>query len=267
MSFVDNFTKVYSFISPVIDIAILAFVLYKAILLIMNTNGVQIITSAIFIAGAYVLAIVLNLETLLWILNTLMPGLFIAFAIVFQPELRKIFVKLGQTEWLSLNSRTKHTYIDSALIAAEILSKMRRGMLLVFMRHTKFDDIIEPATKLNADLTSNLLVTIFGHDTPLHDGACFVQGGKIIAAGCFLPLSERNDIRKSFGTRHRAALGISEVSDCVVLIVSEESGAISLAYDSNIYYDLSIEQITQILEKKLEVTPEVKIKEASGDEN
>jgi diadenylate cyclase len=152
------------------------------------------------------------------------------------------------------------------LIAAEILSKQKRGMLVVFMRHTKLDNIMETGTRVNADLSSNLLVTIFGHDTPFHDGACVIQGGKLLAAGCFLPLSEQYDIKKTFGTRHRAALGQSETSDAVVLVVSEENGAISLAYNSQLHYDLSMEQVTQILETQLDITPDEQKIEDTIDE-
>ena len=148
-----------------------------------------------------------------------------------------------------------------------MLSKQKRGMLAVFMRHTKMDDILQSGTKLNADLSSSLLVTIFGMDTPLHDGACFIQGGKLIAAGCFLPLSEQYDIKKTFGTRHRAALGLSEISDAVVLVVSEETGAMSLAYDSKLHYDLSATEITKILENLLEITPESYNMEDTIDEH
>ena len=101
-----------------------------------------------------------------------------------------------------------------------------------------------------------MLVTIFGHDTPLHDGAAIIQNGKLLAAGCFLPLSEQYDIRKTFGTRHRAALGLSEATDAVILVVSEESGAISLAYDSHLHYDLTTEQLTGTLETLLDITAE-----------
>ena len=227
----------------------------------------QLIKAAVLVAMAYVVAYLLRLQTLLWVFNIMAPGLLISFAIVFQPELRKIFLKLGQTEWFAFGSRSKHTYVDSVLIAAETLSKQRRGMLAVFMRHTKLDNIIETGTRINADLSSSLLVTIFGHDTPLHDGACFIQGGKLIAAGCFLPVSEQYDIKKTFGTRHRAALGLSEVSDSVVLVVSEESGAISLAYDSKLHYDLSMEQLTRILESQLEITPDEQKIEDTIDEH
>ncbi|WP_288958468.1 diadenylate cyclase CdaA [uncultured Treponema sp.] len=263
----SSLLKIYNYAGSVVDIGVLSFLLYKAYEIITRTNAMQLIKAAVLVAMAYVIAYLLRLQTLLWVFNIMAPGLLISFAIVFQPELRKIFLKLGQTEWFAFGSRSKHTYVDSVLIAAETLSKQRRGMLAVFMRHTKLDNIIETGTRINADLSSSLLVTIFGHDTPLHDGACFIQGGKLIAAGCFLPVSEQYDIKKTFGTRHRAALGLSEVSDSVVLVVSEESGAISLAYDSKLHYDLSMEQLTRILESQLEITPDEQKIEDTIDEH
>lgn len=263
----DILTQIVNVIRPVLDIGILTFLLYKAYNLVIRTNAVQILKALIIVALIYGVAFILKLDTLLWIMNIIAPGLLVSFAIVFQPELRKIFLKLGQTEWFAFGNRSKHTYVDSVLIAAEMLSKQRRGMLAVFLRHTKLDDIMDTGTILNADLSSSLLVTIFGHDTPLHDGACFIQGGKLLAAGCFLPVSEQYDIKKTFGTRHRAALGLSEVSDSIILVVSEESGAISLAYDSKLHYDLTMEQLTHILESQLEITPDAQIIEDTIDEH
>ena len=259
--------KIYDFIRPILDIGILTFLLYKAYELLRKTNGIQIIKAAIIVAIAYFVCWVFQLNTMLWIFNLIAPGMIVAFAIVFQPEFRKMFLKLGQTDWFTFGKRSKHTYVDQVLIAAEILSKQKRGMLAVFMRHTEMEDILDSGTRINADLSSNLLVTIFGHDTPLHDGACFIKGGKLVAAGCFLPLSEQRDIKKTFGTRHRAALGLSEVSDCIVLVVSEETGAYSLAYDSVLHYDLSLEQVTRILESQLDITSESKKIEDTIDEH
>lgn len=254
MGSLERFPEIYEYIRPVLDIGVLAFILYKMYGLIVKTQSLQIIKFGFTILTAYVIALILNLSMLLWLLHLLAPGVLIGFAIVFQPELRKIIFKLGQTQWFKFRRRTKHAYIDSVLIAAEMLSKQKRGMLAVFTRKTSLKDIMDTGTYLNADLTSSLLVTIFGHDTPLHDGAAVIQDGKITAAGCFLPLSEQYDIRKTFGTRHRAALGVSEETDAVVLIVSEESGAISLAYDSHLHYDLTMEQLTATLENLLEIT-------------
>ncbi len=267
MSAFDNLLKAYEFIRPVIDIGVMTFIIYKAYEIIVKTNAMQIIKAAVVVAMAYALALLFHLDMLLWVLRKLAPGLVICFAILFQPELRKVFLKLGQSQWFTFGNRSKHTYVDTVIIAAEMLSKMKRGMLVVFTRHTKLDDIIDTGTRINADLSSALLVTIFGHDTPLHDAACIVQNGKIISAGCFLPLSEQYDIKKTFGTRHRAALGLSEISDAVVLVVSEESGAISLAYDSRLHYDLNTTQITRQLEKLLDLTAKEKTIEDTIDEN
>ncbi len=267
MNEVSVFFRIYDGIRPAIDIAVLSFLMYKAYSLIVKTNAVQLIKAAVTVVTAYALAVLLQLHTLLWIFSVIAPGLMLVFAIVFQPELRKLFLKLGQTRWFTFGSRAKHSYVDSVLIAAEMLSKQKRGMLVAFMRHTKMDNILGTGTRLNADLSSSLLVTIFGHNTPLHDGAAFIQGGRIVAAGCFLPVSEQYDIKKTFGTRHRAALGLSEASDCVVLVVSEETGAYSLAYDSKLHYDLTLEQVTRILERQLEITPEQQIIEDTIDEH
>lgn len=266
MTSIDRLLYIYNYLRPFLEIPILTFILYKAYDFMSKTNSIQIVKSFIIVGIVYGIAVLLNLTTILWILNILAPGLVVAFAVIFQPEIRKIFLKIGQTGWFAFGSRSKHTYVDAVLIAAEMLSKQRRGMLAVFLRHTKMDNILQTGTKLNADLSSSLLMTIFSMDTPLHDGACFIQGGKLLAAGCFLPLSEVYDIKKTFGTRHRAALGLSEVSDAVVLVVSEETGAISLAYDSKLNYDLSITEITKILENLLEITPDAQNMEDTIDE-
>ena len=263
----EQLKKIYSFISPVLDIAIIAFVLYKAYELLHKTNGIQILKTAFLVGVFYLFAKVLQLNTILWILNIIAPGLLVCFVIVFQPELRKIILKLGQKEWLTFGHRLKHTHVDAVLIAADQLSKMKRGMLAVFIRHTKMDDYIDTGTRLDANLSSALLYTIFSHDTPLHDAACFIQGGKIVAAGCFLPLSEQFDIKKTFGTRHRAALGLAEQTDAVVLVVSEETGAISLAYDSKLHYDLSITELTKTLEELLEINSDSQLIEDTVDES
>ncbi|GAG00266.1 unnamed protein product, partial [marine sediment metagenome] len=117
-------------------------------------------------------------------------------------------------------------------------------------------NVLDTGTRLNADLSTSLILTIFGYEAPLHDGAILIQSGTVVAAGCFLPLSEQADIRRSFGTRHRAALGLAENTDAVVLVVSEESGAISLAHDANLYYDLSISEIRTAMRRLLDFRDE-----------
>ncbi|ULQ59710.1 diadenylate cyclase CdaA [Brucepastera parasyntrophica] len=256
MEIIKRLSAIYSYIQPFLDVLILAGLLYTVYRILLKTQAIHLLKGAISVLAIYAVAFILRLNTLLWLLNILAPGLLVAVVIVFQPELRKIFLKIGQSDWLRVGKRSKHSHLDSVLTAAEILSNQRRGMLAVFIRRNTLKDITETGTRLNADLSSSLIVTIFGHDTPLHDGAVIIQGGHLIAAGCFLPLSEQHDIRKTFGTRHRAALGLTEETDAVVMIVSEETGAISLAYDSKLYYDLSSVEIIRQLEGILELGSE-----------
>jgi diadenylate cyclase len=234
------------------DIAILAFLLYKAYELLLKTQALPMIKGAGFLALVYGIAVLLKLTTMVWILNVLAPGLLVTVAIVFQPELRKIILRLGQSELFRPNSKPNLGHLEAVITAAEILSQERRGVLVVFPRKINLKSIIDTGTRLNAEISSSLIVAIFQFDGPLHDGAMVIQNERIIAAGCFLPLSEQQDIKKSFGTRHRASLGMSEQSDAVVLVVSEETGAISVAFDGKLYYDLSSIEATRKLSNLLE---------------
>jgi diadenylate cyclase len=186
------------------------------------------------------------------VLKTRGPALFTAIAIVFQPELRKIIIRLGQGEFFRPDTKPRIGQLEAVVTAAELLSQQRRGMLVVFPRKINIRNIIETGTRINAEISSSLIVAIFEFDGPLHDGAMIIQNSRIAAAGCFLPLSEQQDIRKSFGTRHRASLGMSEQSDAVVLVVSEETGAISVAFDGKLYYDLSPLEVTRKLKELLD---------------
>ena len=241
-----------SYIRSFVEIVVISFLLYQ-VYKILEKQIMSLIRGGLSILIIYTVAYVFRLTTLLWIIHAIAPGFIIAIAIVFQPEMRKIFLKIGQHNWFSFSKKTSNSQLDSVLTAAELLSVDKRGMLVIFLRNNNLQDIIETGTILNADLTASLLVTIFKFDTPLHDGATIVRNDKIISAGCFLPLSEQQDIKKSFGTRHRASLGITEQSDAIVLVVSEETGALSLAYDSNLYYDLSRKEIIERLERLLNI--------------
>ncbi len=252
MEWLQNAAAIYNWIRPAVDIAILAFLLYRGYDLLVKTQAVQLIRGAGLLVILYGLAFFFRLTTLQWILNLLAPGLFIAIAIVFQPELRKIIMRLGQGEWFRLDAKPSLGHLESVMTAAEILAEQKRGALVVFPRRVGIKNIVDTGTKINAELSSSLIITVFAFDGPLHDGAMIVQNGRILAAGCFLPLSEQQDIRQSFGTRHRAALGLSEETDSVVLIVSEETGAISLAYDSKLYYDLSPVSVQRKLRELLD---------------
>ncbi|GMO39723.1 MAG: diadenylate cyclase CdaA [Termitinemataceae bacterium] len=245
-------SAVYNFFRPILDIVVLAFLLYQAYKLLAKTQAVQLLKGAGFLASVFIVAYVLKLDTLLWLLNLLAPGLLIAVAIVFQPELRKIIITLGLGDIFRPDNKPRLGQLESVITAAEILSQQRRGMLIVFPRRTNIKNIIETGTRINGEISSTLIVTVFQFDGPLHDGAMIIQNGKIVSAGCFLPLSEQQDIRKNFGTRHRASLGMSEASDAVVLVVSEETGAISLAYEGQIYYNLNPDEVQSKLHNLLD---------------
>jgi len=252
MAWFQRLLAIYDQIRPILDVALLAFILYKGYELLEKTQALPLVKGAGFLAIVYGIAYLFNLTTLRWVLTIIAPGLFIAIAIVFQPELRKIFMRLGQGEFFKPSTIVHIGKLDAVVTAAEIISEQRRGMLVVFPRKINIKNIIDTGTRINAEISSSLIVAIFEFDGPLHDGAMVIQHGKIAAAGCFLPLSERQDIRKNFGTRHRASLGMAEQSDAVVLVVSEETGAISLAYDTKLYYDLSATEVTRKLKELLD---------------
>jgi diadenylate cyclase len=252
LEWLQRLKTIYDIIRPVVDIALLAFLLYKAYDLLIKTQAVQLVKGAGLLALFYGIAYLLKLSTLQWLLTILGPGLFIAIAIVFQPELRKIFIRLGQGELFRPDSKPRIGQLEAVITAAVILSQQRRGALVVFPRRINLKSIMETGTRINGEISSSLIVAIFEFDGPLHDGAMIIQNGRISAAGCFLPLSEQQDIRKSFGTRHRASLGMSEQSDAVILVVSEETGAISLAVDGKLYYDLSPLEVQRKLKELLD---------------
>ena len=252
MAWIQRLLDMYDLLRPVLDVALLAFLLYKGYELLVKTQALQLVKGASFLVLVYGVAFLFRLTTLQWVLNFLGPGLFIAIAIVFQPELRKIIMRLGQGDFFRPDAKANIGQIEAVIIAAELLSQQRRGMLVVFPKKINIRNVIETGTRINAEISSSLIVAIFEFDGPLHDGAMIIQNGKIVAAGCFLPLSEQQDIKKSFGTRHRASLGMSEQSDAVVLVVSEETGAISLAFDARLYYDLSPIEATRKLKELLD---------------
>jgi len=252
MAWIQHILTFYDLIRPILDVALLAFLLFKGYELLVKTQAMQLVKGAGFLALVYGIAYLFKLSTLQWVLNILGPGLFIVVAIVFQPELRKIIMHLGQGEFFRPDTKPNIGQLEAVVTAAELLSQQRRGMLVVFPRKINLKNIAETGTRINAEISSSLIVAIFEFDGPLHDGAMIIHNGRIVAAGCLLPLSEQQDIRKSFGTRHRASLGMSEQSDAVVLVVSEETGAISLAFDAKLYYDLSTIEVTRKLREFLD---------------
>ena len=230
----------------VAETAILTYIIYKLYVAVAETRAKEI---AVFLLGVVVLygfSYVLDLKVILTLLKFLLVPIVMFLGVFYAPELRRSFSG-SRRRGIFRSSQTSASQLDSVLNACANLVTKKRGALIIFPRHTDLKSIYETGTKLNADLSANLILTIFDHDTPLHDGACVIQGGKCTYAACYLPLSKQTSIQDTFGTRHRAALGLSEESDAVILIVSEETGAISLAYNANIYYDLDTDRIKSML--------------------
>ena len=263
MNWLNDIWVLRTIILPALDVLILAFLIYKGYQILVQTRAVPLIKGAILVLVTYGVAYFLNLDTLRALLDLIAPSLVVALAVIFQPELRSIFTRIGQGRFLRVSGGSQFEDLDAVLSAAEVLSYRRRGALIVLVRNVGLKHIIETGTPLDADISSQLLLTIFSHDTALHDGAVVIEGGKIVAAGCFLPLSEQQDMRRSFGTRHRAALGLVEESDAVVLVVSEESGALSLAYNTNLFYNLTMDEIRRQLGELLEIEEPVDLEEES----
>lgn len=240
-----------------IDISIVAYALYKVYMLIKETRAEQLLKGILFILFLIPISYLLNLTMVYSILkNTLTIGV-LTIVILFQPEIRKALEHLGRSAFSDKNRYNKdYSYIKNDFIveickAIANMSNKNIGALIVIERNTKLGDIIESGITINSKVTSELIETIFFPNSPLHDGAIVIKGGSIEAAGCFLPLSYQN-IDKSLGTRHRAALGISEVSDSAVIVVSEETGIISLFVNGKMTRNYDFEKLNSLLNRMFE---------------
>ncbi|MGI6466671.1 MAG: diadenylate cyclase CdaA [Sphaerochaetaceae bacterium] len=233
-------TIIRAIVVPIVEIGVLTYLFYRFHTAVAQTKAQQIAKIVFVLVGGYSVARIFNLNTFLWLYRYMTIPIFLFLIVIYQAELRRAFTQIfsGRSSLFRIGSLTTADQIDIVLNACNVLVTKNRGALIVFTRQLGIKGVIDSGTRLNADLSSALILTVFDHDTPLHDGAMVIQGDKILAAGCYLPLSEQTDIKKSFGTRHRAALGLAEESDAIVLVVSEESGAISLTYNANMYYDL-----------------------------
>lgn len=243
-------------LKDIIDILIVSYIFYNLYLLIKETRAEQLMKGILVLLAITRIAEVLELQLLSWLLtHTIQAGMF-ALLIVFQPELRRILEYLGQTKFLSTSITNSYTNNDTFILelveGMMSLSRQKIGALIILERKTGINEIIQTGTKIDGELTRQLLINIFIPNTPLHDGAVVVRKNKIAAAGCFLPLTENKFLNQELGTRHRAALGISERSDCISLVVSEETGHISIAQNGKLYKDLKEDTLKSLLKKGLE---------------
>ena len=246
-------------LSSVIDIIIVAFIMYKLMLLIKGTRAVQLLKGLAVLLIATSLSNIFNLYTMNWLLRQAMTALVVALPVVFQPELRRALEKLGRGKFLAQGARFPGE-IDQARVIAEItrsatvLSKNKMGALIVLERETGLEEHIGTGVKIDGIVSAEFMVNIFLPKTPLHDGAIVIRGDRVAAAACFLPLSDNPHLTTELGTRHRAGIGITEQSDAVAVIISEETGAISLAVEGvlNRYLDETTlqDKLTSLLGNK-----------------
>ncbi|MDR7523032.1 MAG: diadenylate cyclase CdaA [Armatimonadota bacterium] len=232
-----------------LDIALVTALIYQVLLLLRGTRAVQLAMGLAVLFGVYTASRVLGLNTLQWVLSYLGVVIPIALLVIFQPELRRMLEQLGRGGAFvsgfagGLGREETIRMVNDVARACRILSGRRAGALMVLERRTGLNDIIESGIRMDALATVQLLITTFFPETPLHDGAVVIRGNRIMAARCILPLSENPRLSRTLGTRHRAAVGVSEVSDAVAVVVSEETGGISIARDGHLVRGLSEEEL------------------------
>ena len=247
-------------ITDIIDVFIISFVIYKALKFIRDTRTVQLLKGVVVLIVVTQVSQIVKLHTVNYLLSSAMQLGVIAIIVVFQPELRRALEQVGRTsmgQWFNFEERAEDVEMEKVIAevtnSCTAMSKSRIGALIVMEREIKIGDIVGTGITLNADVSSELLINIFIPKTPLHDGAVIIRDNKIEAASCFLPLSQNPNVSKELGTRHRAGLGMSEESDAVVVIVSEETGGISIACGGELNMKLSPEALERELTRLFDV--------------
>ena len=246
-----NLTHRLGFIE-IIDILIVAAIIYELLLLTRHTRGSALLKGLFLLLVILLLSSVLGLKSLNWLLLAVLQNGALVLVILFQPELRKALERMGRSRLFTKGNRRaaedeRDTVTSEIIQTVFDLSRRRVGALMVFERQTGLEDVIETGTRLNAEISAPLLENIFEPNTPLHDGAVVIRDDQVIAAACILPLAEASGISRELGTRHRAAIGISENTDAAVIVVSEETGIVSLAADGALKRPLSTDDLKDFL--------------------
>ncbi|UHA71747.1 diadenylate cyclase CdaA [Paenibacillus sp. 481] len=242
-------------IKNIIDILIVSYVIYKLLVLIRGTKAVQLLKGIFVLVLTWAISTWLDLYTLKWLMNQMFTIGVIAVVIIFQPELRRALEQLGRGKLFAGRSLAEEDetgrVIGEIIKAINYMSRRKIGALLVFERSTGLMEYTESGIAMDSRVSSELLINIFVPNTPLHDGAVIIREGNIAAAACYLPLSENPFISKELGTRHRAAIGISEVCDAISIVVSEETGQVSLAINGQVVRDIKEESLISKLFEEL----------------
>lgn len=237
------------------DIFIVWFILYKLLGIIKGTRSVQLLKGIALVVVVRIASQFLGLPTLSWLTDQVMTWGFLAIIIIFQPEIRRALEHLGRGKIFTRHSNQeeddKKAFIQNLAKASSYLAKRRIGALITIEKETGLADYVETGIRLDSKLSSELLINIFIPNTPLHDGAVIIQDKRVAAAACYLPLSESPFISKELGTRHRAAIGISEVTDSFTIVVSEETGSISVTRNGEINRNITIDRLKELLEMEI----------------
>lgn len=238
-------------VTDILDIAIVAFLVYKVLGFIRETRAEQLAKGLLVLVVVTLLSDLLHLYTLHWMLSNLMTVGLLALVVLFQPELRRALEKLGRSKFINIagdvNKEEAKKIVTDISKAVEAMSASRTGALMVIEKETALNDIVETGTVIDAAISAEMIGNIFYEGAPLHDGAMIIRGGRLYAAGCVLPLTQNKKLGKELGTRHRAGIGITEASDALVIIVSEETGVISLAQNGELTRFVDVKRIEKIL--------------------
>lgn len=234
------------------DILVVAVIVYRFAMILKKDTAIRLLVFLIILFSCFCLAQLSGLASTTWLLRTLFSSALVILAIVFQGDVRRAILSIGRRTKDSGFQDASGEAVDELVKAVNDLSKKMIGALIVIVRQIQVDHMLEVGTEIDAKVTSELINSIFLPYSPIHDGAVIINNGKLTRAGCLLPLSRNPDIGKNFGTRHRAALGLSEITDAVMLVVSEETGNISLVHDGKIHYDIESTEIRRMLKKAME---------------
>jgi diadenylate cyclase len=238
-----------------IDILIVAFLVYQCLMVVRGTRAGHILIGILMMVVLYGLAVWLGLEALRSLLSFIVPYLGLAIIVLFQSEIRRTLARIGRKRWLSGGFRAPESIHEIAL-AVEQLAEQKTGALIVLERDIGLRTFVESGVRLDALISRDLLLSIFRTGMPLHDGAVIVQKDRIAAAACFLPLTTNPTLSRNLGTRHRAAIGITEETDCLSIIVSEETGRISVAAYGEISYQIPLGELVQRINRHFDVRAE-----------
>ncbi|MFC5713984.1 diadenylate cyclase CdaA [Thalassorhabdus alkalitolerans] len=244
-----------TWLGRIVDILLVTYVIYKMIMVIRGTRAVQLVKGITVILAVWFLSSFFGLRTLQWIMSQMVTYGLLAIIIIFQPELRRALEQLGRGRIFggrtAPEEESSYKTVEAIIKSVNYMAKRRIGALLSIEKETGMNDYVETGIPMNASITSELLINVFIPNTPLHDGAVIIRNNEISAAACYLPLSENPFISKELGTRHRAALGISEVTDSLTIAVSEETGSISVTKNGDLHRDIDEETLRAMLEKDL----------------